>query len=149
VVWKSGTGAGEDGALAATKSVITLDYGDWKRVYIATNHDHRFKDSQRSYVQWEGTESVLHAVMGVNLDYPQGRPDSLRIARPEENWQPLPTMGNWFPDAFIGSMGSLQAFITGAAKTLPTSVEDAMDTMRTVEAAYISSESDGVPLNRK
>jgi hypothetical protein len=58
-------------------------------------------------------------------------------------------MGNWFPDAFIGSMGSLQAFITGAAKTLPTSVEDAMDTMRTVEAAYISSESDGVPLNRK
>jgi len=135
--------------LAATKSVITLDYGDWKRVYIATNHDHRFKDSQRSYVQWEGTESVLHAVMGVNLDYPQGRPDSLRIARPEEDWQPLPTMGNWFPDAFIGSMGSLQAYITGAAKTLPTSVEDAMDTMRTVEAAYISSESDGVPLNRK
>ena len=29
-----------------------------------------------------------------------------------------------------------------------TSVEDAIDTMRTVEAAYISNERDGVPLNR-
>jgi predicted dehydrogenase len=134
--------------LAATKSVITLDYGDWKRVYIATNHDHRFKDSQCSYVQWEGTEGALHAVMGVNLDYPKGRPDSLRIAQSEEGWQTLPIEGSWFPDAFIGSMGSLQAYVTGAVDALPTSVEDAIDTMRTVEAAYISSKRDGVPLNR-
>jgi len=44
--------------LAATKSVITLDYGDRKRVYIATNHGHRYKDSQCSYVQWEGAEGA-------------------------------------------------------------------------------------------
>lgn len=90
----------------------------------------------------------MHAVMGVNLDYPKGRPDTLSLAKPDEDWQTLPTEGSWFPDAFIGSMGSLQAYVTGDAPTLPTSVEDAIDTMRTVEAAYISNERDGVPLNR-
>lgn len=133
-------------SLAETKSVIVLEYDDCKRVYIATNHGHKFKDSQHSYVQWEGTEGALHAVMGVNLDYPKGRPDSLSFARTDEGWQTLPTEGNWFPDAFIGSMGSLQAYVNGDTKTLPTSVEDAIDTMRTVEAAYISNERDGVPL---
>lgn len=132
--------------LAAAKSIITLDYGDLKRVYIATNHGHRYADSQQSYAQWEGTEGALKAVMGVNLDYPRGRPDTLRIARRGEGWQDLPVKGNWFPDAFLGSMGSLQAFVTGEADVLPTSVEDALDTMRTVEAAYLSSESGGVPL---
>src|SRR5215470_9827172 len=135
-------------SLSATKSMIMLDYGDWKRVYIATNHGHKFKDSQNSYVQWEGTEGALHAVMGVNLDYPKGRPDTLSFAKADEGWQTLPTQGNWFPEAFVGSMGSLQAYVAGDVKTLPTSVEDAIDTMRAVEAAYISSERDGVPLNR-
>lgn len=133
--------------LAATKSVIVMDYGDSKRVYIATNHGHKFKDSQCSYVQWEGMEGALHAVMGVNLDYPKGRPDTLSFAKVDEGWQTVPTEGNWFPDAFIGSMGSLQAYVSGDASTLPTSVEDAIDTMRSVEAAYISNERDGVPLN--
>jgi predicted dehydrogenase len=134
--------------LAATKSVITLDYGEWKRVYIATNHGHQYKDSQQSYVQWEGMEGALRAIMGVNLDYPKGKPDTLSMARRGEAWQTLQTAGNWFPDAFIGSMGSLQAYVCGEANTLPTSVEDAIDTMRTVEAAYLSSERDGVPLPR-
>jgi hypothetical protein len=43
-------------------------------------------------------------------------------------------------------MGSLQCFVQGEADVLPTSVEDAMDTMRVVEAAYISSERGGVAL---
>jgi predicted dehydrogenase len=134
--------------LAATKSVITLDYGDWKRVYIATNHGHQYQDSQQSYVQWEGTEGAMRAVMGVNLDYPKGKPDTLSVAKRGQAWQSLPPEGNWFPDACIGSMGSLQAYVSGDAKTLPTSVEDAIDTMRTVEAAYISSERGGVSLQR-
>ncbi|HVW77305.1 MAG TPA: Gfo/Idh/MocA family oxidoreductase [Alloacidobacterium sp.] len=134
---------------AATKSVIILDYGEWKRVYIATNHGHKFQDSQNSYVQWEGTEGALHAVMGVNLDYPTGRPDTLSFAKTGEGWTELPTRGNWFPDAFVGSMGSLQAFVTGSADKLPTSVEDAIYTMRAVEAAYISSERSGVPFERE
>jgi predicted dehydrogenase len=132
--------------LAATRTLIVMDYGEWKRVYISTNHSHNFRGSQESYVQWEGTDGLLHAVMGVNLDYPTGKPDSLRFAKTEQEWQTVPTTGNWFPDAFIGSMGSLQAYVTGDAKTLPTSVEDAIDTMRTVEAAYLSSAQDGIAL---
>jgi predicted dehydrogenase len=134
--------------LAATKSTIIMDYGDWKRVFIVANHGHTFPDSQHSFVQWEGTEGALHAVMGVNLDYPTGKPDSLRYASRGNGWRTLPTHGNWFPDAFVGSMGSLQSFVTGISNELPTRVEDAIDTMRVVEAAYISSERDGVVLDQ-
>ena len=133
--------------LAATKSVIIMDYGDLKRVYIASNHNHTFQGSQHSYVQWEGTEGALHAVMGVNLDYPKGKPDTLTLVRPGEAWSQLPTEGNWFPHAFLGSMGSLQAFVTGTSSVLPTRVEDALETMKVVEAAYRSSEQDGVDPN--
>ena len=129
--------------LAATKSVIIMDYGDNRRVFITTNHNHTFQGTQKSYVQWEGTQGALHAVMGVNLDYPKGKPDSLSFARPGEPWTTLPTTGNWFPHAFIGSMGSLQAFVTGVSSSLPTRVEDALDTMKVVEAAYRSSDEDG------
>jgi predicted dehydrogenase len=131
--------------LAATKSVIVMDYGEWKRVYIATNHGNDIGD-QTSQVRWEGTEGAMTATMGVNLDYPVGRPDEVRLARRGEPPAALPCSGNWFPDAFMGSMGSLQAFVAGESKQLPTSVESAWDTMRVVEAAYMSSERDGVTL---
>ncbi len=136
--------------LAATRSVIILEYDDWKRVSISANHQHTYNGTQRSQVTWEGTEGALEAIMGVNLDYPTGKPDRLRYARRIENgnsdWETVPTNGNWFPDAFIGSMGSLQAYVCGASNELPTRVADALDTMRTVEAAYISSELDGQAL---
>jgi predicted dehydrogenase len=130
--------------LAPTKSVIIMDYGEWKRVFITANHNHTFVGRQHSFVQWEGTKGALHAVMGVNLDYPRGKTDSLDFASTGEPWTTLPTEGNWFPHAFIGSMGSLQAYVTGASPVLPTRVEDALDTMKVVEAAYRSSEEDGV-----
>src|SRR5215469_3220165 len=134
--------------LAATKSVIVLDYADDKRAFVATNHSHDFDPAmQRSFVQWEGMNGAMRARMGVNLNYPVGLPDNLEfIIRGEGGWQEAPVSGNWFPDAFMGSMGSLQAYVQGDAKALPTSVEDAIDTMRVVEAAYISSERGGVEL---
>ena len=134
--------------LAATKSVITFDYGDDKRVFIAATHSHDFSPKlQRSFVQWEGDNGAMRAQMGVNLDYPAGKPDNLEyIVRGDTDWSDAPVKGNWFPDAFMGSMGSLQSYARGEAKTLPTSVEDAIDTMRVVEAAYRSSELGGVPL---
>jgi predicted dehydrogenase len=134
--------------LAATKSVITLDYGDDKRVFIASNHSHDFDPKmQRSFVQWEGMTGAMRAQMGVNLNYPVGLPDNLEyIIHDGCGWREAPVSGNWFPDAFMGSMGSLQAYVQGETDTLPTGVEDAIDTMRTVEAAYLSSERGGVEL---
>ena len=138
-------------ALAATRTVLTMDYGEWMRVHVSTNHSHDFSlEMQRSYVQWEGMHGAMRAVMGVNLDYPKGKPDSLQYIQGADgasrHWRPLRIEGNWFPDAFIGSMNSLQQFVTGEADVLPTRVEDALDTMRVVEAAYISSEQGGVTL---
>ena len=57
-----------------------------------------------------------------------------------------PVGGEWFPDAFLGSMLSVQRFAIGESKAMPTRVEDAVDTMRVVEAAYLSSERGGEPL---
>ena len=137
--------------LAATKSVITLDYGEATRVFVATNHSHDFGGTmQRSFVQWEGMKGAMRAQMGVNLNYPVGLPDDLQyVVRGVGGWKEAPVEGNWFPDAFMGSMGSLQAYTCGEAATLPTGVEDAIDTMRLVEAAYQSSERGGVEMTRR
>lgn len=137
-------------SLAATKSVIVLDYGEWIRAYIATTHSQRFSAQyQQSYVQWEGTDNGLRAQMGVNIDYPQGRPDTLEFLDPTGDGVPAGKLfeGNWFPDAFLGSMLSLQHFVAGETTILPTSVEDAIHTMRVVEAAYRSSASGGESLS--
>ncbi len=132
--------------LVATRSVIVLDYGPWKRVSIVSGHTHVFAGTQRSQIQWEGTVGALEAVMGLNLDYPKGKPDALRYAKRGGPWEDVPFTGEWFPDAFIGSMGSLQEFLAGVTTELPTKISDALDTMRTVEAAYLSSERDGQAL---
>ena len=134
--------------LSATKSVITLDYGDWVRAYVAADHSNGYgPEMQRSFVQIEGTQAAVHARIGVNLNYPEGFPDTLSFGIEGRGWKELPISGNWFPDAFIGSMASLQSYVEGSSTTLPTSVEDAIGTMALVEAAYLSSEQGGTPIH--
>jgi hypothetical protein len=86
----------------------------------------------------------------VNLDYPKGRGDTLEFYSREPNAEFVAGLqgvtGEWFPDAFLGSMLSIQRFALGEAATMPTRVEDALDTMRVVEAAYLSSQAGGQPL---
>ncbi len=126
--------------LSATKSSIVLDYGDWTRALIATNHSNGFgMGNQRSFVQVEGTLGAVHAQMGVNLDYPRGLPDTLDVSLGQAGWQPVPLGGNWFPEAFAGSMNSLQNFLASTTDVLPTRVDDAFRTMALVEACYESS----------
>lgn len=135
-------------SLQATKSVIVMDYGDWKRAFIATNHNYRFGDEmERAFVQWEGTEGAMRSTLGVILDYPKGKPDGLRYSTSKNpHWQDEPVNGQWFPDAFAGSMGSLQAFVEGSIETLPTCVEDAYQTMQVVEAFYRASNGNSEPI---
>jgi predicted dehydrogenase len=136
--------------LAATKSSILLDYGEWKRVFVVTNHGHDFSsETHRSFVQWEGTGGAIRMDMGVNLDYPKGVPDTLTYAErgaSGRHWKNLPVKGNWFPDAFVGSMGALQSFVEGSTTELPIGFESAYETMALVEAAYRSSSRQGEPL---
>ncbi|MEO6805092.1 MAG: hypothetical protein ABI286_03900 [Edaphobacter sp.] len=87
--------------------------------------------------------------MGVNLDYPKGVPDTLSYAErsvSNSEWNTLPVKGNWFPDAFAGSMGALQSYVEGSAADLPISFESAYETMALVEAAYRSSARQAEPL---
>jgi predicted dehydrogenase len=135
--------------LAATKSTILLDYGEWKRVFVVTNHGHGFPAAtHRSFVQWEGTGGAIRMDMGVNLDYPKGVPDTLSYAErgSSDQWKSLPVKGNWFPDAFVGSMGALQSYVEGSVAELPIGFESAYETMTLVEAAYRSSASQSEPL---
>jgi predicted dehydrogenase len=137
--------------LAPTRSMVILDYGDRVRANIMTNHGHIYgRAKQQSYIKFEGIKGAVEARMGVNMDYPKGVPDLLEYVLLEEEkepeWKTLDIQGSWFPEAFIGTMASLMRYVQGESKTLPTSVEDAIYTMATVEAAYISSEAGGTPL---
>jgi predicted dehydrogenase len=136
--------------LAATKTIAILDYGHSKRVFIATNHNHNFgPEHQHSFVQWEGVNGAARITMGVNLDYPAGKPDVAEYAHrgsDSPRWRSVPVSGNNFPDAFMGTMGALQCFAEGSASTLPSHFEDAFQTMALVEALYRSSELPGEPL---
>lgn len=134
--------------LQATKSILIMDYGEWRRAFIATNHNYRFgEEYECAFVQWEGTTGAMRATLGVVLDYPHGKPDRLEFSNQEQKgWKEHTIAGQWFPDAFAGAMGSLQAFVDGSAKFLPTSVDDAYRTMKVVEASYSSSRKGGEPL---
>jgi hypothetical protein len=88
--------------------------------------------------------------MGLNLDYPAGRPDTLEYAergKTVSTWKSLPVSGNNRSDGFIGTMGALQAFAEGSASLLPSHFEDAFQTMTLVEALYRSSEQRGDPIS--
>jgi predicted dehydrogenase len=135
--------------LASTRSVIIFRYaGRPLRVVISTNHDHDYGDRfEESFIKWEGTKGAVRAQLGLLLDYPTGGPDALDYVLRDERdagWRPIPFVGSWFPDAFMGSMGALQRFVEGTVDLLPTSVDDVFDTMAVVEAAYESNEREGV-----
>jgi predicted dehydrogenase len=134
--------------LASTRSTLLLNYGDTVRAQVSTNHGHEYGSRhQESFVKWEGTQGAIKATLGVLLNYPKGEADRLEycLLAPdaEPQWLNLPLEGNWFPDAFIGSMSSLMCFMEGSSSELPTSVEDAYKTMTLVEACYRSSENGG------
>ncbi len=132
--------------LAATRTGILLDYGDFLRATITTNHHHVWGPRhQESYVKWEGTHGAIKATLGSLVDYPRGVQDQLEYVTLEHDragsWRSIPVDGSWFPDAFMGTMSSLQRFAEGSDMELPTSVDDAYRTMALVEATYQSSES--------
>jgi predicted dehydrogenase len=136
--------------LASSRTTAILDYGPDVRCALSVNHHHKHGPKhQRSELRLEGTRGAAVVTLGVNLDYPRGRPDALEIALEDEHtWQDVPLEGNWFPDAFRGTMSSLQRVASGEDTQLPTSVEDAWHTMALVEALYASDAGGGTPLPR-
>jgi predicted dehydrogenase len=136
--------------LASTRTAIAFDYGDVRRANVATNHGHRFGTRhQESTLKLEGTRGAAVVRMGVNLDYPRGRPDELEYCiagKGTPAWNSVRLEGAWFPDAFMGPMASLMRFASGESGELPTSVEDAWRTMAVIEACYESSSHGASPI---
>lgn len=140
--------------LSSCRSTIILDYGDTMSVKINTNHDHAFgANHEESYIKWEGTKGAIKAKMGLLMNYPYGLPDVFEYALPVEKnsniyeWETLELDGSWFPEAFVGTMSNLMRFKEGTDKTLHTSVQDVLKTMKVVEACYLSNTQGGVKLN--
>jgi predicted dehydrogenase len=130
--------------LSSTRTIIILDYGDSIRAGINTNHDHDFgPHNQESFIKWEGTRGAIKAKLGLLMNYPEGVPDLFEYCLlPQEGtptWTSGKLEGSWFPHGFVGTMSSLQRFVEGTSKELPTGVEGAVHTMAAVEAAYTSS----------
>ncbi|MDR7212585.1 Gfo/Idh/MocA family oxidoreductase [Flavobacterium piscis] len=137
--------------LSSCRSSIILDYGDSMRVVINTNHDHHFGSKhEESYIKWEGTKGAIKAKMGLLMNYPDGMPDEFDVAIEKEGkyeWEKIELEGSWFPEAFIGTMSNLMRFKEGSDSKLLASVQDVLDTMKVVEACYISNKNGGVSLN--
>jgi len=133
--------------LASSRTSAILDYGDDVRCSLAVNHHHAFgARHEASELRLEGTRGAAIARMGVNLDYPRGRPDALEIAVDGGTWEEIPLEGSWFPDAFAGPMQNLQRFLAGEDQELASGVEDAWRTMALVEACYASDRARGTPI---
>lgn len=137
--------------LASVRSNIIMDYGDMVRANILTNHCHNYGiPKQQSYIKIEGTKGAVIINFGALINYPRGAADSFEYILLEEgreaSWQKMHIEGSWFPHAFIGSMHEMLQAATGQKAKPDNHVEDCIDTMACMEAAYKSSEQGGVGL---
>ncbi len=66
---------------AQTRTAATLDYGERVRCALSINHDHDFGRKFQASVNFCicGTQGAAYVKLGVNLDYPRGKPDELWI----------------------------------------------------------------------
>lgn len=132
---------------AQTRTSAILDYGPDLRALINTGHNHRGGARfQVAQFRFEGTKGEMIARLGVLHDYPNGAPDALWITQGGDNWQEVPLAGNWFPEAFAGSMAHLQRFAAGEDDRLISNAEDAFATMALVEACYTANDAPGTPI---
>ncbi|MDP4611233.1 MAG: Gfo/Idh/MocA family oxidoreductase [Opitutales bacterium] len=135
--------------MSSTRTGMIMDYGDKCRAVLSINHDHDFgSQNQESFIKWEGTKGAIKARMGLLMNYPDGAPDKFEYCILKEGeapqWVEQKLEGSWFPEAFIGTMSSLMCYLEGSASEMPTSVENVVNTMAVVEAAYASSGRGGV-----
>lgn len=134
--------------LASVRSNIIMDYGDFVRANILTNHCHNYgMPKQQSYIKMEGSKGAVLINFGALINYPRGAADSFEYVflenGKEPQWQKMEIEGSWFPHAFIGSMAQLMLAAEGTVERPDNSVEDCIDTMACTEAAYLSSERGG------
>lgn len=116
-----------------------LEYGDGLRC-VGSDDCFTWEDGGISW-RVEGTEGIAKGTIGWP-DYPDGSPSTIDYhLRSEEGvWHQPRWPEQWFPQAFIGTMGQLmKAIDTGSEPEL--NGPDNLMTMALVEAAYRSAET--------
>ncbi len=130
--------------LTSTRSTIILDYGDAIRCCLSINHNFAHGPNHvGATIKVEGTDGAAVGSIGVHPDWP---PETLELKAGGWRWENVPLRGRWFPDAFAGSMASLQSYAAGDTDQLPTSVDEAIKTMAIVEACYESNAAGCTPI---
>ena len=127
--------------IADVRSTAILRFAGDRRAVVTTFHHHAAPPGHdASHLKVEGTRGTAVARLGVNLDYPRGRPDALEWSADGRPWRATPIAGNWFPHAFLGSMQALLAHAADPTRPLESSFGDAWRTMALVETCYRSAE---------
>lgn len=133
--------------LADARTTTILDFGRPLRCALSLNHTYRFGPRfEDAAIMVEGLHGAARVGLGLLLDYPQGKPETLSLVTEGEDWHDVPLEGRWFPDAFVGVTSNLQRVVAGEDARLETSVEDAFETMAVVEACRRATAGGGVPV---
>lgn len=150
-VWCAIAGDPRAPELAETRSTTAMTFGRDRRAVITTFHHHDAPAGhEASHLRVEGTRGTAVARLGVNLDYPRGRADTLEWSADGGAWTTAALSGNWFPDAFAGSMRALlraadAADPAAAEAALASNFDDAWRTMALVETCYKSAAGGEAP----
>jgi predicted dehydrogenase len=124
---------------AETRTASILVYPGDIRAVVNVNHEN-VSGANRAEFQVDGTSGTIRGTLGLDYDYPRGRPDTLEVwssSLPTDGWLPYPVTTRWIPDAFIGPVRSLLAAIAEGGEA-ETSVRDNLGTLKIVEALYRS-----------
>jgi len=128
--------------LSDTKTTAILKYRKDLRCALSLNHCYQFGDkNQNANLKVEGTDGVAFITLGSTVNYPNFEKDKFEIKTKDSDWQEMELGGNWFPEAFEGTMSNLQRYIFKEDKILETSVEDTINTMRLIDALMKSQEN--------
>ena len=130
-----------------TRTVTTAVYDEGVTSVVHANHVNRGGDNLAEF-RIDGDQGAIRGTLGLLYNYPDGRVDTLEVNSkvvPTDGWLPYPVTQRWFPDAFIGTMGSVMSAIASGS-ILRSSVRDNVKTLKLVDALYRSMDS-GTAIN--
>ena len=122
-----------------TRTTTTMTFPSGVRALVNVNHENVTDDPSATF-RLDGTQGSVRGTIGLLLDYPHGRPDTVEVRSavlPTDGWLSYPVTTRWIPDAFAGPMRALLQQVAGG-EPAPTSGADALRTLALVEAGYES-----------
>lgn len=125
-----------------TRTISTYVYEGGLTALVHANHINRGGDNIAEF-RIDGDKGSIRGTLGLLYDYPIGRLDTLEINSqviPTDGWTTYPVTQRWFPDAFMGTMGSVMTSIATGAP-LRSSIDDNVKTLDLIAALYESIES--------